>query len=409
MDWNTSVRGADDQGGFVINNSSTAPWWNRDATSYYYLWDLPNNLFNWWTGNGRILPTEEALEDDNDTDNNTYGVWRARSSKHNFLYYNPEVHYTPWVGQDFNNNEFTDADPDDIRLYPRNPTFTFDMLDDHSYESDRVPRTGGGTERIDVDDTYIPRYFATEAEPPLEWDDERTEIIIHPDHVPAGGYPGGPARNDCAADDDDPMTCTYDQEIQNFANFFQYYRTREYAAKNSMGKVIADVQDIRVGYETINNSRSEPVRDMNDLHTEGNKKSLMDDLYRTNSSGGTPLRRALDRAGDIFSGTHGSDPILPDPEGLCQQNFTLLFSDGYWNGGDPPQGNTDDNTDQSVRRRALLGYAFSRTLADVAMYFYKTRHPRRHGGPGAGVAARSSSASRMAPSRMAAAPACIST
>jgi len=372
MDWNMSVRGADDQGGFVIDNSATAPWWDREATTFYYLWDLPNNLFNPWAGNGRILPTEEALDNDSDMDGNQFGVWRARSPLHNRLYYNPAVRYTPWIGQDRDGDEFTDADPENVRLNPRDPDSgdTFNILADHSYRSYDVPRTNGDDENVDVDNSYIPRYYTSTATPPLEWDDPHEEIVIHPDEVPPGGYPGGPGRDDCAMGDGDPMTCTYEQEIQNFANFFQYYRTREYAAKNGLGKVIADVQDIRVGYETINDSRSEPVRDMNDLHTEGNKKSLMDDIYRTNSNGGTPLRRALDRAGDIFSGDHGSDPILPDPEGLCQQNFTLLFSDGYWNGGNPPQGNTDDNTTNPFDGGRYED-GFSRTLADVAMYFYK--------------------------------------
>lgn len=360
MDWNMSVRGADDQGGFVVQGNY--------STTYYYLWDLDNNIFGVTSGNGRILPTEEALAARSDTDDNEYGVWRARSHKHNRLYYNPEVHYTPWVGQDWNNDEFTDADPNAIRLNPRDPTNLFDMLAPHDYYADNVPDWN----RWDRDDfwvtnVYIPYYYETSADTPLAWNDPHTKIEIRPGNEP---FTGGPAREDCAADDGNALDCTYAQELQNFANWFQYYRNREYAAKNGLGKVIADLQDIRVGYETINNNRSEPVRDMNDLHTEGNKKALMDDLYRTNASGGTPLRRALDRAGDIFSGNHGDDPLLPAPEGFCQQNFTLLFSDGYWNGGDPAQDN-EDGDNSSPFDGGVYADGEQETLADVAMYFYE--------------------------------------
>ena len=38
---------------------------------------------------------------------------------------------------------------------------------------------------------------------------------------------GGPLRNDCAA----APACSYAEEIQNFANWFSYYRKRELVAK----------------------------------------------------------------------------------------------------------------------------------------------------------------------------------
>lgn len=373
MDWNMSVRGPDTQGGFVIDNDWIATS-GEYSTSYYYLWDLANNIFGTTNGNGRILPTEELLDSDSDLDNNRYGVWRARSANYNRLYYNPLVRYTPWVGQDAQNNEFGNANPSAIRLDPRDPYNTFNMLNDHDYYSDNIPRwrSNGGREDKTVNNLYIPYYYATTASPPVAWNDPHTKIVIESGSGPLPGdmFPGGPARDDCAVGDNNPLDCTYAQEIQNFANWFQYYRTREYAAKNSLGKVVADVQDIRVGYETINDNRSEPVRDMNELHTEGNKKSLMDDIYRTNSSGGTPLRRALDRAGDIFSGNHGDDPVLPDPEGFCQQNFTLLFSDGYWNGSDPSQNNEDGDNDSDFDG-GVYADSEHETLADVAMYFYE--------------------------------------
>ncbi|MBK80296.1 MAG: hypothetical protein CMQ43_05195 [Gammaproteobacteria bacterium] len=368
MDWNMSVAGEDAQGGFVIDNDPIATSSVR-STTYYYLWDLPNNIFGTTSGNGRILPTQDEMVQWGYAANQ-YGLWRARNHKYNRLYYNPEVQYTPWVGQDDQNNEYANANPSAVRLNPRDPFNTFDILDDHDYFSDNIPRwrTGGGTGDRTVDNMYIPHYYATTANPPLAWNDPHTLVEIRPGNEP---FTGGPAREDCASDDGDPMTCTYAQEIQNFANFFQYYRTREYAAKNGLGKVVSQLQDIRVGYETINDNRSEPVREMNDLHTEGNKKLLMDDIYRTNSSGGTPLRRALDRAGQIFSGNHGSDPLLAAPEGFCQQNFTLLFSDGYWNGSDPWWLGNEDADNSSSFDGGVYADTEDETLADVAMHYYE--------------------------------------
>ncbi|MEZ5592303.1 MAG: hypothetical protein R3F53_17005 [Gammaproteobacteria bacterium] len=43
----------------------------------------------------------------------------------------------------------------------------------------------------------------------------------------------------------------------------------------------------------------------------------------------------------------------------CQQNFNLLLTDGYWNGGSPGFGDQD-------------GDGYSNSLADVASYYYTT-------------------------------------
>ncbi|MEB3323470.1 MAG: hypothetical protein VKI81_11655, partial [Synechococcaceae cyanobacterium] len=229
---------------------------------------------------------------------------------------------------------------------------------------------------------YIPFYYATTAAPPLAPDvpsgpygtpGTRTRIEIKDGMGPLTGglFPGGQDRVDCRIGDDDPFTCTFEQELQNFANWFQYYRTREYVTKDGIGKVIANVQDIRIGYETVSNTTSAPIRPMNDLYTEGDKKALLDNVYDVDSYGGTPLRQLLKRAGDIFSCKGSYCPALPPPDGTCQQNFALLFSDGYWNGGAGVSTNDDvDGTGPFDGGRYADGV--KATLADTAMYFYET-------------------------------------
>jgi len=375
MDWNLIVAGLDENGGFVLDNSPIAGSGVR-ANSYVYMWDLANNAYPPTSQYGQVLPTEEALAADSDTDNNQYGVWRARMHLHNSMYYNPAIFYTPWRGHDDNDNEFSDADPSNIRLDPVDATNTFDMLADHDYRAASVPEWdgNGGTANVDVDNLYIPRYYTTSATSPLSWNDPHSlvEIKAGGGTLPGDMFPGSANREDCSLDDGDPSDCTYAQEIQNFANWFQYYRSREYVAKAGLGKVIAEVQNIRVGYETISASTSEPVRDMNDLFSEGNKKTLLDNMYSVNSFGGTPLRQALGRAGQIFECSTGNDcPALPAPAGTCQQNFALLFSDGYWNGGTGVASN-DDEDGAGPFDGGRYEDSISQTLADVAMHYYET-------------------------------------
>jgi hypothetical protein len=82
MDWNMSVRGNDENGGFVIDNDVQATSSER-STSYYYLWNLNGNIFGTSDTNGRILPTQEGLQADTNTDNSQYGVFQAQVGQGN--------------------------------------------------------------------------------------------------------------------------------------------------------------------------------------------------------------------------------------------------------------------------------------------------------------------------------------
>ncbi len=351
MDWHVTVDSSDGNNRFVINNSSIATSSVRSRL-YTYLFDINVNAYAWNSGNGRILPSEESLPAGND-----YNVWQARSAAFNSIYYDPEVTYEPWIGHDNTNTDFADADPAAIRLDPRSASNTFDILTPVSYTSNSVPNwsTGGGSADVAVTNFYIPRYYTATG----------TRVEILPANAP---FAGGSERTDCASD----TTCTYAEEIQNFANWFQYYRSREHVAKAALGSVVSELQDIRVGYETINRRTNEEVAEMNEYYWEGEKKELLDTIYATNSSGGTPLRRALDDAGDIL-GCNRSDrtcTALPAPEGICQQNFSLLFSDGFWNGSAPFSGNFDQDG-AGPFDGGKYADTHSNTLADVAMFYYE--------------------------------------
>jgi type IV pilus assembly protein PilY1 len=128
-----------------------------------------------------------------------------------------------------------------------------------------------------------------------------------------------------------------------------------------------------VGLQTINTTATTvPIEPMNDLPSEGAKKSLLDGIYRINSSGGTPLRQALRRAGRTFACSDPTAvcPILPAPDGTCQRNFTLLFSDGYWNGNAGVATN-DDTNGAGAFDGGRYADGQSATLADNAMYYYE--------------------------------------
>ncbi|MDA8134313.1 MAG: PilC/PilY family type IV pilus protein [Desulfobacteraceae bacterium] len=105
--------------------------------------------------------------------------------------------------------------------------------------------------------------------------------------------------------------------------------------------------------------------------------NLLSMLYAMDSSGNTPLRLALDNVGKYFdmddgdTGGLGSSPYAAAADGGgCQQSFAVVMTDGYWNGSDPSVGNQDADT-ASPFDGSPYADAYSNTLADVAMKYYK--------------------------------------
>ena len=150
----------------------------------------------------------------------------------------------------------------------------------------------------------------------------------------------GSKRTDCSVSGS-TATCTYAQEIQNFANWYSYYRTRILTMKTSMGLAFSRLGSrYRVGFSTINNSSStgnstganfKAIADFNDA----TKIAWFTQLYAINPANGTPLQKALRRVGEYYSGNGmgysnsvGADQPV---QHACQSNYAILSTDGFWN------------------------------------------------------------------------------
>lgn len=185
-----------------------------------------------------------------------------------------------------------------------------------------------------------------------------------------------------------PTACTstcksgrsYEDEMTNYANWYAYYRTRLLMAKTSSGLGFSILSDnARVGFMTIHvtSSSSSEYLKVNDFVPSGHRKNWYDKLYGATTSSLTPLKPALSLAGRMYAGTALDDPIQQS----CQKNWAIMTTDGFWNSGSgakidgtSPVGNHDNtNTGISVRPKYDGGNASATdTLADIAMYYYKT-------------------------------------
>jgi type IV pilus assembly protein PilY1 len=194
-------------------------------------------------------------------------------------------------------------------------------------------------------------------------------------------YSGRPNRTDCAA----RPSCTYAEEMTNFANWYAYYSTRMQMMKTAVGYAFLELDGrYRVGFITINpgspvsTNRYYPI----DTFAGAHRTTWYSKLYSITPSGSTPLREALSRVGRHYAGlkTGINSGMNEDPlQYSCQPNVAILSTDGYWNSnsGDKLDGTTmgnTDNVDAGYSTRAAGAYdgnlGASWTLADVSMYYY---------------------------------------
>lgn len=353
---------------------------------YHYIYSTEVNTDN----------TYESVQDDcdrpaiEDQPHSFDNDWRVGSSDLNILYYNPQIDYSPWVG-------YTDASFTAARSNPDNSTLGYALLrdltgfrfnvwnDTHGFDGS-VPDGPG-----DANDT--PNGVVDLWDSFTEYTVNATEMVVEQRNVPAAGSgftptdpPGSEDVDDACRQDGvehdppyrycfgttkttstisgaaiNPWGRTLTQEKQNIANWYQYARRRAFVSKGAVSLVVNSNPTFRFGLAQIN--------DWDDVFVEvpdialddysAHNAALVDTMASWEWEGqGTPLRRGLEVAGRYFDKYYGAyaDPIVSE----CQQNYSVLFTDGYWGGSNPRTSAIGDED----------GDGDSDTLADVAHYFY---------------------------------------
>lgn len=197
-----------------------------------------------------------------------------------------------------------------------------------------------------------------------------------------------------------PTGRNQDDEMKNIATWYSYHRTRMKTAKAGASEAFAAPslnKKIRLGYRSINDTSgtipyaSGDGRFYDDSKNGiANRTNWYNSLQKDNySTGGTPLRGALNTTGDYFTGKEPyrspkdpSDSSKGYVERFCRQNFSILTTDGYWNDSSPGVSGQDDvSGDSFVNSEGVnVGYvaglpyqdaAQQNTLADVAMKYWK--------------------------------------
>jgi type IV pilus assembly protein PilY1 len=274
-----------------------------------------------------------------------------RSSDYNAAYYDPSSTYSPWPNSD--SYTFVDSVPSSAKYEPTSSSSatlnltvnTSDSAGNSFYPATYFRKTvngsfsrSGGSFRCNEDLTGF--YEA--------W-------IESPESFSFQGSVAGFGPDDACIEKVE-ITAGSD-EMQNFANWFTYYRRLHQATRGAIGESLIGLSGLNIGTFWIHNLRNVP---MWDLDTE--REEFLDETYKRFDSnwtgGGTPLRAALRHAGNQYN---SNSNII---EAECQKNFTLLFTDGFNNASISNVGNTDGD------KGSPYADSKSNTLADVAMKFY---------------------------------------
>ncbi|MBI5041485.1 MAG: hypothetical protein HZB57_09925, partial [Gammaproteobacteria bacterium] len=189
---------------------------------------------------------------------------RRLCAGYNGMAYNPTRTYTPWDGVDSASVTYANA------------TLAAARIDPYS--------AAAGT--TNLSNNY---YFL--------WNDANADGVYQNGECPTHASAAADTTAECTA-----FGTTVCQRVStlsaaqqtNYANWYSYYRKREYGAKRALSAVIID-SSARMGLATLwnNNAVRTPVKDVDDITTpidataQTNKNTLLRNLFRINSTNGT--------------------------------------------------------------------------------------------------------------------------
>ncbi|MES2263368.1 MAG: PilC/PilY family type IV pilus protein [Pseudomonadota bacterium] len=197
------------------------------------------------------------------------------------------------------------------------------------------------------------------------------------DIVSGATFPKAADRDDCVAS---AASCSYAEEMTNFANWYTYYKSRLQMMKTSVGIAFAGItSNYRVGYVRLSQAGAGSAIDMKPADFIGTARSnWYTALYNTTTTGSTPIRTAMDNVGRMFANLTpynyaAGQEVVQYP---CQPNFMILTTDGYWNGSTTNNVSNNDNTENPNRfctqARGCLDTRSQTqpSISDVALHWY---------------------------------------
>jgi type IV pilus assembly protein PilY1 len=369
---------------FTFDDSGSMQWeYMPDGSQFQFtvfMFPRPGGLY----GGSNYANQVPSFRDD--SLHNYFG----RSANNNRVFYNPDVTYRPWANAD--GTQMADANPAAALYHTARPWLgSLDLTNQRTQSATWFRGNAFNSAFCDPcggNSTYWPityyNYNGGDVTDRASY--TRVQITTGTPASATFTSPGG-------------VTRTRDQEIQNFANWFQYHRSRALTSFAGIGQAFTRLpSNARVGYGTINRGSSSIdgvstqtlVTGVRPFSTT-ERDAFYDRLYgQVINNFGTPLRRAANDVGNYFERSDVRGPWNDQPgafagsddAGACRQSFHIMMTDGFWNGGTSPSvGNSDDTAGPVITSPDGTTYqytpvgpfedGFSNTLGDVGMHYWK--------------------------------------
>jgi type IV pilus assembly protein PilY1 len=304
--------------------------------------------------NSGSMDWDHMPDDNNDGGSSVtfdFGYYGLRSSQCNQVYYNSAITYLPPLyadGTSYPNATFTAAKSNGFDSGSSTVNLSTSFKASLSRDKDATAQPAYYYKYSGTQTTQLQKNYHSTTNTFFSECSNKTATGITYDSNSSGTYTGtAPASGVGGVFTKVTVSATSGpggtDERTNFANWYSYYSNRMLMMKTATGRAFSNLNNsYRIGMMKI--SQTSPVVYVNTF--EGaHRTSWYSTLYNMSTDGSTPLRRALSDAGRYYAGKlSGTDPV----QYSCQQNFTILSTDGYWNTGDgykldgsTPVGNQD--------------------------------------------------------------------
>lgn len=367
------IFGMDDSGSmdWEILLSAYSGILNWDTTTRSY-WSGSDFLANGNYYMSYLFPTGTGTGGMQYGDSNGYGKGvppspqfaPLRSSSYNPLYYNPAVTYTPWTPAWIGGALVTypDATPTAAKSHPAvSGSLTMDLTANQTYNfyyrrgmrkpDDTIVGAGGDGW---VSTSYFPATYWVLDTACSASDLWASSCVTAPDGRKLRRY-------EIKSGNTFPSGRSYADELQNFANWWSYYRKRKLMLAGAMGNVLADLSGMRLGVVAFNRRSSDVTMvDADGTDDAANRRTVAGSFYVNPADSGTPTTATLKYIGEQYR---------TNPNAIqysCQRNNAFIVTDGFANDTATPP-----SYDASLYGSgAPFATTTANSLADVALAYF---------------------------------------
>ena len=186
-----------------------------------------------------------------------------------------------------------------------------------------------------------------------------SDCVASPDGV------GKLRRYEIKAGNSFPSGRTHAKELQNFANWFTYYRKRKLMLAGSMGGVLENITGLRMDVMPFNASPTLVMYDADATQASNNRLAVSGQFYlNAMSPQGTPTHATVKRIADQFDGNNNVVQYA------CQRNNMFIVTDGFSNTTSTTVPSYDASKYGSTTPYQTTP---SGSLADLALAYYTNR------------------------------------